>query len=273
MATPSLPIEKGLDPKSQEANFVHTVYNEIAPHFSQTRYKPWPIVEKFLKSRPDYAIGLDVGCGNGKYLNVNEKLFMIGTDRSEGLVECGKDISKNTYNLGVADGLSLPHPNNTFDFAISIAVIHHFATEERRIQAIVEILSKLKSGGECLIYCWALEQENSRRGYKEGDEQDILIPWVLKKPQPKKEKKKRARKHQQVNQSDKEGSESLPESEVVTETEPETKQEEAVDETKYRFYHLYKKGELVDNALKTKACSIVEEGYEKDNWWVVIKKL
>jgi tRNA (uracil-5-)-methyltransferase TRM9 len=30
---------------------------------------------------------MDVGCGNGKYLGVNQKLFMIGTDRSVGLLK------------------------------------------------------------------------------------------------------------------------------------------------------------------------------------------
>ncbi|KAK6202960.1 S-adenosyl-L-methionine-dependent methyltransferase [Scheffersomyces amazonensis] len=263
MSVPSVSIEKGLDPESQEQDYVHTIYNEIASHFSQTRYKPWPIVEKFLKSRLDYSVGIDVGCGNGKYLGINEKLFIIGTDRSDGLIECAQGISSN-YNVGVADGLNLPHPDNSLDFAISIAVIHHFATEERRIEAIAHILSKIKSGGEFLIYCWALEQENSRRGYKEGDDQDILIPWVLAKKQEKKPKQPRRRKQ--------------PSNEVVEKDDlkPELNVNETPEnepETKYRYYHLYKKGELVDNALRTKQCTIVEEGYEKDNWWVIVKKI
>ncbi|KAL6450126.1 PPM1 Leucine carboxyl methyltransferase 1 [Candida maltosa Xu316] len=234
-SVPSVSIEKGLDPQNQEDTYVHDVYNEIASHFSQTRYKPWPIVEKFLTQRPKYSIGLDVGCGNGKYLSVNKDVFIIGTDRSEGLVRCAQQISENKYNLGVADGLALPHPESTFDFAISIAVIHHFANEERRIEAISHIVSKLKVGGEALIYCWALEQENSRRGYKDGDDQDILIPWVLKKPQPSKKKKK------QQQQQEKE--------------ENEQQIEEPEEVTKYRYYHLYKKCELADNCLKTGCCN------------------
>mmetsp|Transcript_271 Transcript_271/g.314 ORF Transcript_271/g.314 Transcript_271/m.314 type:complete len:258 (+) Transcript_271:34-807(+) len=256
MSLPSL--NKEIDPVNQENDFVHTVYNEIAPHFSQTRYKPWPIVEKFLLNQKDYSIGLDVGCGNGKYLSVNKKLFIIGTDRSDGLIDCAKKLSNNTYNVGVADGLNLPHPSNTFDFAISIAVIHHFATVERRILAIKHILEKMRSGGEVLIYCWALEQENSRRGYKEGDDQDILIPWVLQNKQPKKDKAKgNCRKKDQQSDS----------SLVIKE-----EQKPDAPETKYRYYHLYKKGELVDNALAAGGCSLVDQGYEKDNWWVIIRK-
>lgn len=32
------------------------------------------------------SLVLDVGCGNGKYMGVNEKLWMVGTDRSIGLL-------------------------------------------------------------------------------------------------------------------------------------------------------------------------------------------
>ena len=256
MSLPSL--NKEVDPVNQENDFVHTVYNEIALHFSQTRYKPWPIVEKFLLNQKDYSIGLDVGCGNGKYLGVNKKLFMIGTDRSDGLISCAKDLSNNAYNVGVADGLNLPHPNNRFDFAISIAVIHHFATVERRVLAIKHILQKMRSGGEVLIYCWALEQENSRRGYKEGDDQDILIPWVLQNKQKKDKPKKRSKKQNQWSDQ------------IDLDITEEDKSDEP--ETKYRYYHLYRKGELVDNALEAGGCSLVDQGYEKDNWWVIIRK-
>jgi hypothetical protein len=43
--------------------------------------QPWPIVEKFLLEQADGAIGVDVGCGNGKYLAVNPRIFMLGSDR------------------------------------------------------------------------------------------------------------------------------------------------------------------------------------------------
>lgn len=31
-----------------------------------------------------------------------------------------------------------------------------------------------------MIYVWALEQKSSRRGWDEGHEQDVMVPWVLK---------------------------------------------------------------------------------------------
>ncbi|KAI9819809.1 MAG: tRNA methyltransferase, has a role in tRNA modification [Thelocarpon impressellum] len=69
------------EPESYEDRHVHQVYQQIAPHFSSTRYKPWPIVERFLKELPAGSVGLDVGCGNGKYLAVDANVFIVASDR------------------------------------------------------------------------------------------------------------------------------------------------------------------------------------------------
>ena len=129
-----------------------------------------------------------------------------------------------------------------FDFAISIAVIHHLSTAARRIGAIAAILGTLRprsetpedptgvgAGGKALICVWALEQKNSRRGWDEGSEQDILVPWVMKQ------------------KADGDGERS---------------------QTFNRYYHLYRRGELEEDILQ--AGGIVDRsGYEKDNWWAI----
>ena len=48
--------------------------------------------------------------------------------------------------------------SSTFDACISIAVIHHLSTTERRANAIREILRIVKPNGLVLIYVWAQEQ-------------------------------------------------------------------------------------------------------------------
>ena len=144
----------------------------------------------------------------------------------------------------IADNLSLPHPRSSFDFAISIAVVHHLSTNARRIGAIAAILETLhlvpnhpnkslsndRPLASALIYVWALEQKNSRRGWDEGDEQDVMVPWVLK---------------QNGNADGKEGS-----------------------TTFNRYYHLYRRGELEDDILQAGG-KVESSGYEKDNWWVI----
>ncbi|GIZ36655.1 hypothetical protein CKM354_000012400 [Cercospora kikuchii] len=172
------PAQENQHGESYEEEHVHTVYEQIASHFSSTRYKPWPIIERFLKSLPSGSIGLDIGCGNGKYLAVNPEIFIIGSDRSANLISIARQ--HQPHSVCISDILSLPHQPKYFDFAISIAVIHHLSTPERRIEAVQAILETLRPGGQALLYCWALEQDGSRRGWKEGMDQDVMVPWVKK---------------------------------------------------------------------------------------------
>lgn len=60
-----------------EIENVHNVYDKIANHFSETRHSPWPQVAEFLNSFEKSDVLLDVGCGNGKYLNVNKELMSV----------------------------------------------------------------------------------------------------------------------------------------------------------------------------------------------------
>lgn len=86
-------------PTAVETEHVHKVYDSIAPHFSHTRHHPWPFVEQFLAALPDGMLVADVGCGNGKYLAVNPKLCMVGSDRSIPLLRAG---CSNKYGVSFA---------------------------------------------------------------------------------------------------------------------------------------------------------------------------
>ena len=234
-------IDSQDDADAYEGQHVHQVYEQIAFHFSATRYKPWPIVENFLKSLPDGSIGLDVGCGNGKNLQVNPRIFIIASDHSSSLVKIASQHDPHTSV--VADNLHLPHPSALFDFAISIAVLHHLSTPMRRVQGVATILDTLRQslpkqagethgggGGKALIYVWALEQKQSRRGWDRGDDQDVMVPWVLKQK-------------------------------VTNDSTP-------VDRVLGRYYHLYREGELEQDIAEAGGL-VVASGYEKDNWWAI----
>lgn len=225
-------------PEQYEEQHVHEVYENIALHFSSTRYKPWPIVHDFLQSIPAGSVGLDVGCGNGKYLPVNKDVFIVGSDRSTNLVKIAH--KHQPHSAIVADNLSLPHGGGAvsggrFDFAISIAVIHHLSSPERRVDAIRSILECLRSGGKALIYVWALEQKNSRRGWDESNAQDVMVPWVMRT-----------------------GKQDLGNGQV---SEPK-------ETTFQRYYHLYRSGEL-EGYIHDAGGEVVNSGYDRDNWWAV----
>lgn len=103
------------------------------------------------------------------------------------------------------------------------------------MEAVRDILFMLRPGGTALIYVWALEQKNSRRGWDAGMDQDVMVPWVLQKQGKKKE----------------------------------PNEDNDSQEVKLRYYHLYREGEL-EADVKSAGGKVIESGYERDNWWAVI---
>ncbi|XWS23842.1 hypothetical protein CRYUN_Cryun28dG0049800 [Craigia yunnanensis] len=140
-----------------EKKYVHRVYDAIAPHFSSTRFAKWPKVAAFLESLPTGSLILDAGCGNGKYLGLNSCCYFIGCDISPSLIKICADKG---HEVLVADAVNLPYRTNFANAAISIAVLHHLSTENRRKKAIEELVRVVKKGGLVLITVWAVEQED-----------------------------------------------------------------------------------------------------------------
>ncbi|KAL2675017.1 hypothetical protein Neosp_011197 [[Neocosmospora] mangrovei] len=238
------PSEAAEAPETYEATHVHAVYEAIAPHFSATRHKPWPRVASFLQDQPPGSIGLDVGCGNGKYLRVNPAVHLLGSDRSPALVKLartelrrpradGKDDDPRVsdVDVAVADGFALPYRRAAADFVICIAVVHHMSTRVRRQEAVAALLDCVTpKAGRVLVYVWALEQASSRRGWDTGSDQDRLVSWVMRKPKG-----------------------------------------EEPGGTYQRYYHLYREGELEEDVVAAGG-KVEESGYERDNWWVVCSR-
>ncbi|XP_077213911.1 S-adenosyl-L-methionine-dependent methyltransferases superfamily protein [Tasmannia lanceolata] len=140
-----------------ERKYVHRVYDAIAPHFSSTRFAKWPKVASFLNSLTPGSVILDAGCGNGKYLGLNPDCFYIGCDISAPLINI---CSERGHEVMVADAVNLPYRTGFGDAAISIAVLHHLSTENRRRKAIDELVRVVRKGGLVLITVWAVEQED-----------------------------------------------------------------------------------------------------------------
>ena len=226
-----------------EKKYVKDVYNSIAEHFSHTRYKPWPKVKAFLDGLPKYSIVGDIGCGNGKYIFCTPELVMIGTDIAESFSVICKTKDNKTQTL-VCDTTAIPFRTNSLDYAISIAVIHHLSTKDRRKKAIAELLRIIRPGGKCLIYVWAFEQEKKFGG------KDVFVPW---NNQPKYE-------HE-------------------TKSSIEKDYDEKKNTIVYkRYYHLFEEGEL-DQLLKDVAkefcynIKIIDSFYDHENWCINVMKL
>jgi tRNA (uracil-5-)-methyltransferase TRM9 len=166
-----------MDTGDIEGEHVQAVYDTIASHFSDTRFSPWPVVTRFLKSFPPGTLLLDAGCGNGKYMKVAPHRPIFGCDTCLPLLE----ITAATYSgsqLAVSDVTALPYRDGSFDALICIAVIHHLSSVERRAASIREMARVVRKGGKCLVFVWAYEQPKRAKWTPIDDAAgDYMVPW------------------------------------------------------------------------------------------------
>eukprot|EP01125_Pyxidicula_operculata_P019315 TRINITY_DN6997_c0_g1_i1.p1 TRINITY_DN6997_c0_g1~~TRINITY_DN6997_c0_g1_i1.p1 ORF type:complete len:597 (-),score=136.12 TRINITY_DN6997_c0_g1_i1:303-2093(-) len=228
-----------------EDAYVKNIYDTIAEHFSDTRYKPWPKIKSFLEESPVGSLVCDVGCGNGKYLGVAPNVYKIGNDQSIKLIEIARERG---HEVSACNNLHLPFRSEIFDIVLSIAVIHHFSTELHRIKALEELTRILRPGGRMLVYVWAMEQEQRKFG-----QQDVLVPWHLDKE-----------KYQNDSEVQQQPSE---------EGGPEVLKVEKTFVVYQRYYHVFRKGELTELIRKIPNLKVVSEDFDHANWVVCAEKL
>ncbi|GJJ12418.1 hypothetical protein Clacol_006660 [Clathrus columnatus] len=251
------------DAEAYEEEHVHAIYDQIASHFSSTRYKPWPIIAKFLDSLPSGSIGLDSGTGNGKYLPLPldrpNSICTIGLDRSRNLLKFARQAGGKKRDVIWGDVLDLGWRTGIFDYAISIATIHHLASSSRRRQAVETLIRSVSpSHGRILIYVWAVEQDGlSKRSIppeenSTGIGRDVFVPWIL-------------------NQS------------------PENEERSHNPSVFNRYYHMFVEGELENlvqdavanlgmvvgsakSSVERRGVEILQNGWERSNWYIELKR-
>tara|TARA_Y100000389_G_C17393590_1_gene481295 strand:+ start:699 stop:1286 length:588 start_codon:yes stop_codon:yes gene_type:complete len=145
-------------------------YNKNYKEFSSTRNSIWDCVKEFSNKFNEDSYVLDAGCGNGKNMIYLKKKLknIIGIDNCLGFVQhC------NSKNLNVIhrDIRNLKFKENSFDFIICIAVIHHLKTENERIDCINNLLKILKPNGQLLFTSWAYESDkySTKKKFKVGN--------------------------------------------------------------------------------------------------------
>lgn len=240
-----------MNPSELERNHVVQVYEHIASHFSDTRHSCWPKVTEYLKSLEKGSLILDIGCGNGKYQEANPEILLVGCDISCQLLKIC--LTKN-MNVFQAEAMKLPVRDEFVDHCISIAVIHHLASSERRLKALREIVRILRPGGTALIYVWALEQE-----LKDGKSSKYL------KKQEKVDEALEVKTHLGIpihTNRRKFGSQ-----DVFVPWKSKSS-----SETFLRFYHVFKENELEELCSQLNGVAIIKRYYDEGNWCLVIAK-
>lgn len=221
-----------------EKEHVHSIYSKIATQFDETRVHNWRYVQEFIEATPtDPNVKIcDGGCGNGKYMLLRKDQF-YGCDMCQELVDIC--VSKG-LNAIKGDIMNIPFDTESFDRVICIAVLHHLSSDERRMDAIKELLRITKKDGKVLITVWACEDEGEANKKKKSFSQ---FP-----------------------------EQAVPKSVIMT------KQDVSVPWNKFdehmgdRYYHLFKERELFELCNKIPGVHIVDYLYERGNWNIVLHK-
>ncbi|XP_075222336.1 tRNA (carboxymethyluridine(34)-5-O)-methyltransferase ALKBH8 isoform X3 [Lycorma delicatula] len=260
------------DASQLEAVHVHQVYEEISSHFSETRHKPWPNVANFVSSLPSGAILVDVGCGNGKYFGANRHIFEVGCDRS---IHLSQECHSRGNEVFTCDCLQLPLQSCCADGVISIAVIHHLATYERRLFALKEMVRVLQIGGRGLVYVWAKDQQkgNNMSSYLKQDRKNRRKDDINNQSRSNNERTGENSDSVEVTSDI-----SLPVHKNRTQFQHQDllvpwKLKTNKDIIFYRYYHVFKEGELEKIFLSITDAKITKSYYDQGNWCVLFEKI
>jgi len=156
------------------------IFDQIAESWYHVRH--WPLLRQELEDLAQKWEGgklLNVGCGHGSdFLPFQQGFELWGIDFSPQMLKQAQRYSAKFNfhaNLAIADALSLPFPDATFDQAIAVAIYHHIKGQQGREMALRELKRVLKPGGEAFLTVWNRGQP---RFWLKPPEQEI--PWRLR---------------------------------------------------------------------------------------------
>jgi len=155
---------------------IETFYDTIADEFDKTRVRLWPCVISFLDEFQSNAEILDIGCGNGKYMNYRDDINIKGIDISTNLIEICK---KKGFDVIKAPMTDIPFTDNKFDGIICIASYHHLNNDDDRKKTLDEIYRILKPGGIAFIEVWGVVQTSPINKNAENFTKNAnLVKWT-----------------------------------------------------------------------------------------------
>jgi len=122
---------------------------------------------------------LNIGCAHGPdFLPFKDKFDLWGLDSSPAMIGLASQYSgklKFSASLMVADAVSLPFQDKSFDWIISVAAHHHILDKQGRLQAFRELRRVLKPGGEVFLTVWNRWQKDFV-----GKGEHVIVPWKIK---------------------------------------------------------------------------------------------
>ncbi|MFB6142003.1 MAG: class I SAM-dependent methyltransferase [Halorientalis sp.] len=168
------------DPPARSS--ARATYDRIAAHFSRTRAHPWPEVESFLADCEGGALGLAVGCGNGRHVAplaaVTDRVLAL--DASRGLLDAARERVAADGVAGATillqgDAVSLPLRSGSVAVALYVATLHHLPDRDARVASLDDLARVLAPGGRALVSAWSTAHDrfDAEAGF------DTRLDWTL----------------------------------------------------------------------------------------------
>jgi len=168
-------------------------YEEISHDFSQTRKVFWEELYFLGDNIKDGDRVLDIGCGNGRFLEVlkNKKITYTGIDSSKSFIAQAQEMYGDIGSFIHMDALALPFEDSSFDVVVSFGVIHHIPSRKLRKQFLSEAHRVLKKDGLLMLTVWNLWNERLKPvirrhaiqkliGRSNLDFKDVFLPFGKK---------------------------------------------------------------------------------------------
>ncbi len=144
-------------------------YNKIAKLWSFSRQIVWADLELFQKHiKPGFKI-LDLGCGNGRLLEllVKEKVEYLGIDHSQGMIKQARQ-NYPQHSFRVSDWPGADWPENEFDLVFCVAVLNHIPQKKQK-EFLRAVNRTLKPGGKLLMTNWNMWNIKGRKSVWKRD--------------------------------------------------------------------------------------------------------
>jgi ubiquinone/menaquinone biosynthesis C-methylase UbiE len=164
--------------KKVTADKLQQVYDHIAPDWYGLRHHSRFTTELTeLAKRWQHGRLLNLGCGQGADFQPFKNGFELnGVDFSPEMIkQAHRYAQKFSFEakLTVADAGSLPYSDDSFDWAIAVAIYHHIEDGRARLAALKELRRVLKPGGQAFITVWNRWQP--RFWFSRCE---VMVPWL-----------------------------------------------------------------------------------------------
>ena len=118
----------------------------------ELRKEYFDIIDETIVNKKTYMI--DIGCGSGRWTDyfTDKAAFIEAIDPSDAVFAADRMLGKNdNVRITKASVDTIPWDDETFDFGMSIGVLHHIPDTK---QALMSCVKKIKRGGWFYVYLY-----------------------------------------------------------------------------------------------------------------------